>query len=63
MPAKHSGEPSKEKLLTNLQEALREYVNGTGGNLWQIGPIAVVPHNPTSFDLVIPCVGQRPTPE
>jgi hypothetical protein len=61
MPAKRSGEPSKEKLLANLQNAIQEYVDGNGGKLWRIGPITIVPHNPTSFDLLIPCVGHQPT--
>ena len=61
MPAKHSGEPSKEKLLANLRKAIQAYVEGHGGELWQIGPLTIVPHNPTSFDLIIPCVGHRPT--
>lgn len=63
MPAKNSGEPSKEKLLANLHKALQEYVDGNGGKLWQTGPISIVPRNPTSFDLIIPCVGHGPARE
>jgi hypothetical protein len=45
------------------ERAPRPESDGNGGKLWQIRPVTIVPHNPTSFDLVVPCVGQKPTPE
>jgi hypothetical protein len=50
----------REKLVDDLQRAVRAYIEGNGGKLMIVGPIEIVPHKPTSFDLVVSCVGQRP---
>lgn len=61
MPDKRSKPANPENLINDLHNAVQAYVEGNGGKLWVIGQLEIVPHKATSFDLVIPCVGQRPT--
>lgn len=52
--------PDPQKLLDDLHNAVQAFIEGHDGKLWVIGQLQIVPHKPTSFDLIIPCVGQRP---
>jgi hypothetical protein len=51
-----------EKLVDDLHRAVRTYVEGCGGKVLIIGPIEIVRHKPTSFDVVVSCVGSPPHP-
>lgn len=60
MPAKRSNLVDRETLVDNLHKAVQAYVEAAGGKAWIVGPVEIVPHKPTQFDLVIKCVGERP---
>lgn len=53
----------REKLVGDLHKAVQAYIEGNGGKLSIVGPMEIVTHKPMSFELVIHCVGQRPTLE
>lgn len=60
MPTKQPKPVDREKLVDDLHKAVQAYVEGNGGKAWTIGPIEIIPHRPTQFDVVITCVGERP---
>jgi hypothetical protein len=60
MTSKRSKPVDKDKLVEDLDHAVRAFVEGNGGKLSVIGRFEIVPHKALVFDLVIHCVGQRP---
>jgi hypothetical protein len=60
MPKRSSTPARRQKAVDQLHRAVQNFVEACGGDLWVIEPLTITPHNPTQFDIVIPCVGKRP---
>ena len=53
--------PNKERAAADLHRAVQAFLQAYGGTVWVIGKIRVDVRNPTSYNLIIECVGHPPT--
>jgi hypothetical protein len=52
---------SEHKLLDDLHNAAKAFIEDNGGDAWIVGPVRIEVRKATQFDLVIECVGRGPS--
>jgi hypothetical protein len=60
MPSKSSTPTGRKHLVDNVYEAIKAYVEGGDGRVYEIKTIEIVPRIGLEFDVSVRCIGKRP---